>query len=313
MNVSSAMPEAQSKSESVLVRNRLPVAFSFDVEEHYRIEAAYGVICPAQTQQEYAKRMEQCTRWLVEAVEQSGGKATFFFVGQIAQTHPQLIREIVQAGHEIACHSWAHERIHRLTSESFRNDLRSAKQALEEVSGQKVVGYRAPTFSITRETSWAIDALVAEGFSYDSSIFPVRHDRYGIPDAPTQPFWAIGANSKILELPPATLRVGRTNLPAAGGGYFRLFPSGILRRAARKRAQDPLGAAVLYFHPWEFDPEQPKLPLKKLSKWRTYVGISSTRKRLQKLLREFESVRMIDLAERALTQTLCSFPIGSAC
>ncbi len=282
---------------------RLRVAFSFDVEEHYRIEAALGLTCMPETQAEYARRMEDCTRWLLEAVNQSGGKATFFIVGQIAKSHPSLIRDIAESGHEIACHSWAHERIHRLNPESFREDLRLAKEALEDASGQKVVGYRAPTFSITRETAWAIDGLVAEGFIYDSSIFPIRHDRYGIPEAPTKPFYAQGKESKILELPPATLRFLGQNLPAAGGGYFRLFPTKILRTAARKRSQEPLGASVLYFHPWEFDPTQPKLPLKKLSKWRTYVGIKSARKRLQRLLNEFECVKMLDLAEKAKGET----------
>jgi polysaccharide deacetylase family protein (PEP-CTERM system associated) len=272
----------------------MSVCFTFDIEEHDRIEAAVGLTCSPELKAEYSRRMEASTRWLLETFAEFNARATFFVVGQIATTHPQLIRDMAVAGHEVACHSWDHRRVSRFTPEEFRADFRRAKDALEEASGQPVFGFRAPTFSITRETPWAIDVLVEEGIKYDSSIFPVRHDRYGIPDAPRFPFLARGQTRSILELPPATWRVGGYNLPAAGGGYFRLFPPAIMRAAVRQAQRELTGVPVLYFHPWEFDPEQPRLPLVRVSRFRTYVGISRTRKRLRKLLARFGSRTMIE-------------------
>jgi polysaccharide deacetylase family protein (PEP-CTERM system associated) len=148
------------------------------------------------------------------------------------------------------------------------------------------------------ETAWAIDVLAEEGMRYDSSIFPVRHDRYGVPSAPRVPFRARGLERSLLELPPATWRVGFFNLPAAGGGYFRLFPPAIMRAAVRQLDRSEASVPVLYFHPWEFDPTQPRLPLGRADRWRTYVGIKRTRSRLRKLLERYGSIRLVDAAER---------------
>lgn len=263
------------------------VVFSFDVEEHDRIEAAAGIPCPAGLRAEYAERMERSTRELLDELARAGAKATFFIVGQIGETHPKLVRAVAEAGHEVASHGYDHRRVHRFTPETFREDLRRSRGALEQASGAKVVGYRAPTFSVVRATAWAVDALADEGFLYDSSIFPVRHDRYGVPDAPRVPFRVAGERREILELPPATLRLAGQNLPVAGGGYFRLFPPAVLRAGVRQLHRQPTGVGVLYFHPWEFDPGQPKLPLKRLSRWRTYVGVAKTTPRLRALLRRY--------------------------
>jgi polysaccharide deacetylase family protein (PEP-CTERM system associated) len=276
----------------------MAVCFTFDVELHDQIEAAADTICPEPLRAEYARRMEECTRWLLDALAEVGGRATFFVVGQIARTHPQLIRDLVGAGHEVGCHSLNHHRVHRQTSAEFRADLREARSLLEDAGGAAVVGYRAPTFSITRETAWAIDVLAEEGMRYDSSIFPVRHDRYGVPDAPRLPFRVIGRKRSLFELPLATLRMASLNLPAAGGGYFRLFPPAIMRAAVRQIERDAAGIAVLYFHPWEFDSTQPRLPLGRLNAFRTYVGIRRSRWRLQSLLTQFGSVRMIDAVDK---------------
>jgi polysaccharide deacetylase family protein (PEP-CTERM system associated) len=270
------------------------VCFTFDVEEHHRIEAAAGLVCPTDLQVEYARRMEDRTRWLLDTLAEFNARATFFIVGQIAATHPALIADIAAPGHEVACHGWDHRRVHHSTPELFRDDLRRAKDSLEQAGGQAVVGFRAPTFSITRETAWAIDVLVEEGFRYDSSIFPVRHDRYGVPDAPRVPFHVQGHTRAILELPPATWRVAGLNLPAAGGGYFRLFPLAILRAAVRQASRAARAAPVLYFHPWEFDPEQPRLPLSRAARFRTYVGIGRTERRLKRLLSQYHSRPMIE-------------------
>jgi polysaccharide deacetylase family protein (PEP-CTERM system associated) len=275
----------------------MPVCFTFDIEEHDRIEAAATLPCSDALRREYGRRMEDCTRWLLDAMADAGAQGTFFLVGHIAVTHPRLVHDIAAAGHEIACHSHEHHRLHRLTPDSFRADVRRARAALEQVSGQPVVGYRAPTFSITRDTAWAIDILAEEGFRYDSSVFPVRHDRYGVPDAPRFPFYASGSSRSLLELPPATYALGPFRLPAAGGGYFRLFPPTIMRGAIRQALEQSPAVPVLYFHPWEFDPSQPRLPLGRLSRFRTYVGIKKSRARLQRLLKQFGSRRMIDAVE----------------
>lgn len=289
----------------------MPALFSFDVEEHHRIEAATGIDCSPSLRDEYARRMEDCTRWLLDCLARNNARATFFIVGEIARSHPKLIADVAQAGHEVASHGWDHRRVHRFTPKEFAADCRQVKDALEQASGQAVVGYRAPTFSVMRETAWAIDELVDAGFQYDSSIFPVRHDRYGVPDAPRVPFRVRGIQQSILELPPVTYRVAGMNLPAAGGGYFRLFPPAILRAGVRQALAEPTESAVLYFHPWEFDPDQPKLPLKKLSRWRTYVGIGRSRGRLSKLIGRFGSGRMIDSAQRLQSKKLPEFDLGN--
>jgi polysaccharide deacetylase family protein (PEP-CTERM system associated) len=274
------------------------VILSFDVEEHHRIEAAAGVAVPDATKAEYARRMEDRTRAILQLLDTRGVKATFFIVGEIAETHPTLVRDIATAGHEIASHSWDHRRVHHFDPASFRDDLMKSKDALERASGQTVVGFRAPTFSVVRQTGWAVDVLAECGFTYDSSVFPVRHDRYGIPDAPRAPFRAAGHTRSILELPPATYRMLGQNLPVAGGGYFRLFPPFVMRAGIRQLAAKTVpSVAMLYFHPWEFDPGQPRLPLKRLSRWRTYVGIEKSMGRLERLLsRPYTFKRAVDVA-----------------
>src|ERR1700721_3318013 len=234
---------------------------SFDVEEHYRIEAASGLSCSPEFKTEYARRMDASTKMLLEKLQENRVKATFFIVGEIARTHPSLVREIANEGHEIGSHSWDHQRVHRFNPQEFRLDLMKSKDALEQVIGGPVFGFRAPTFSIVRETGWAVDVLADCGFEYDSSIFPVRHDRYGIPDAPRRPFRAIGANHELIELPPLTFRFAGMNFPVAGGGHFPLFPLAMMRSGlsqAAQPAQTP-AVALLYFHPWGFDPDPPRL------------------------------------------------------
>ncbi len=186
-----------------------------------------------------------------------------------------------------------------LTPDSFREDLRASRDALEQLTGEPVVGYRAPTFSVVSRTAWAIDVLAEEGFLYDSSIYPVRHDRYGEPRAPRAPFVVRGVQRTILEMPPATLRLGNYNLPVGGGGYFRLFPLSLLERAIRQaEAELAPPVVMLYFHPWEFDPDQERLPLRRLSRFRTYVGIGRSRGRLSTLMRRHHFARAVDVATR---------------
>ncbi|HEV3144062.1 MAG TPA: DUF3473 domain-containing protein, partial [Gemmataceae bacterium] len=188
------------------------------------------------------------------------------------------------------------------TPASFREDVRISQDALEQAGGASIVGFRAPTFSIVRQTAWAVDVLAELGMRYDSSIFPVQHDRYGLPDAPRTPFLVRGENSELLELPPATWRCAGWNLPVAGGGYFRLFPLFVMERGLRQLARLPASAGMLYFHPWEFDPEQPRLPLGRLSRFRTYVGMRRTRERLKALLSRHRFARAIDAVEKLEAQ-----------
>src|SRR5438874_6658664 len=193
----------------------------FDVEEHWRIEAASRLSFDAERRHYYAGRVGPTTRWILEQLARFEQKATFFLVGQLAREQPDLVRDIVADGHEVANHSWDHQRVHNFTPEQFRQDLRQSRDALEQIIGRPVVGYRAPTFSVVRQTAWALDVLAEEGFRYDSSIYPVRHDRYGVPDAPRGPFLAQGRTHSLLELPPVRLDVLGLHLPAGGGGYFR--------------------------------------------------------------------------------------------
>jgi polysaccharide deacetylase family protein (PEP-CTERM system associated) len=238
--------------------------------------------------------MDESTRWLLDLLARRQVLATFFVVGEIARSHPELIRAMIEGGHEVASHSWDHRRVHHFNPQSFREDVRTSKDALEQASGAAVAGFRAPTFSIMHETSWAIDVLAELGMRYDSSIFPVRHDRYGVPDAPRTPFLVRGTNSELLELPPVTTRLLNMNVPVGGGGYFRLFPRFLLEQGLRQLAEAPINASVVYFHPWEFDPSQPRLPLGRVSRFRTYVGINENRDRFDNLLGRHQFGRMID-------------------
>jgi polysaccharide deacetylase family protein (PEP-CTERM system associated) len=286
------------------------IVLSFDVEEHHRIEAAADLLIDPSLAAAYRARLDPSTRYLLERLEDCDIKATFFVVGEIARSHPGLVRDIHRAGHEVASHGWDHRRIHRFTPASFREDLHRSKDALEQVTGAPVLGYRAPTFSVVLQTAWAIDVLSEAGLLYDSSIYPVRHDRYGIPAAPRAPFRAEGRDHTILELPPATLRLLGMNLPMGGGGYFRLFPLWVLEQAVRQSVRDCRPrVAMLYFHPWEFDPEQPRLPLGRMNRFRTYMGLTKTKSRLDALLSRHSFSRARDLADRLKDSHLPRFPL----
>jgi polysaccharide deacetylase family protein (PEP-CTERM system associated) len=279
----------------------VPVVLSFDIEEHHRIEAAAGLEVEATLQGDYRQRMCRVTGWILEKLAERNIPATFFIIGQIARDDPGLVRSIHKAGHEVASHGWDHRRIHVMSPEAFREDVRKSKDTLEQACGGAVVGYRAPTFSLVKKTAWALDVLPEIGLLYDSSIYPVHHDRYGIPDAPRGPFLAQGTRHQILELPPATLRIGGVNVPIGGGGYFRMLPWPLMKLALSHSRRDPRsGVTVLYFHPWEFDPDQPRLPLKRLNRFRTYVGIRRSQGRLTRLFSVCPFVRAVDLAEGLL-------------
>lgn len=279
------------------------IVLSFDIEEHHRIEAAVHLNPDSGLKTHYSMRMETVTRRILDNLARREITATFFIVSEIAQENPLLIREIHEAGHEVASHSWDHRRIHHFTPKSFAEDLKRSKDTLEQITSEPVFGFRAPTFSLVRETRWAIDVLAEQGFLYDSSIFPVRHDRYGVASAPRVPFLLQGSEHSLIELPPATLRLLGMNLPVGGGGYFRLFPLFLLKWALWQLRGKPFPSIpTLYFHPWEFDPEQARLPLNKLSSWRTYVGLSGSTNKLDKLLSTNCFARAVDVAQQIEAQ-----------
>jgi polysaccharide deacetylase family protein (PEP-CTERM system associated) len=301
--------QADATQTTVDRHSDAPIILSFDVEEHHRIEAAAGITCAPPLQAEYGRRMNMCTRWLLDELAQHGIRATFFVVGEVALSHPELIRAMHAAGHEVASHGWDHRRVHRLTPAEFRDDVRRSTERIEDLTGTAVMGYRAPTFSIMRETAWAIDVLADLGLRYDSSIYPVRHDRYGVAAAPRFPFRVRGQDHTLLEIPPATLRLGGVNLPVGGGGYFRLLPLWLMERAlAQVRRDGRPPVTMLYFHPWEFDPDQPRLPLGRLSRFRTYVGTGRSRKRLGVLFGRHQFSRAMDAA-RAIECSGQSLPL----
>jgi polysaccharide deacetylase family protein (PEP-CTERM system associated) len=292
-------PLAVSRGAATPPEENAEVILSFDVEEHHRIEAAAGLDIAPELRALYSDRVGTATCWVLDRLAEREIKATFFIVGQVAERDPALVRAIHGAGHEVASHGWEHRRVLEMTPATFREDVRRSTDALEQIIGAAVVGYRAPTFSIVRQTAWALDVLAELGVLYDSSIYPVRHDRYGVHRAPRAPFLAWGAGRAIVEFPPATLRIIGTNLPVGGGGYFRLLPAWLLERALNqvRHACRP-AVAMLYFHPWEFDPGQPRLPLRRLARFRTYVGIARNGNRLVTLLSRHPFSRAVDVARR---------------
>jgi polysaccharide deacetylase family protein (PEP-CTERM system associated) len=259
--------------------------FSVDVEEYFQVNAFDGLIAPGDWSR-LPSRVEESVDHLLGLLAEHRATATFFTLGWIAKRHPLLIRRIVDAGHEIASHGWWHRRVPTLRASQFRHDVRSSKAVLEDITGAPVIGYRAPSFSIVPGCEWAFDVLVEEGYRYDSSLFPVRRRGYGYPGSPSTPHERRCAASTIVELPPATLGLWGARLPAAGGGYLRHLPLALIRGAVRQHARAG-SPAMLYIHPWELDPGQPRLPVGAVTRLRHYRGLSSTAQRLTVLLREF--------------------------
>lgn len=260
-------------------------ALSFDVEEHFQVAAFWSTMRRRQWDN-YESRVERNVEKILSILSVQGVHATFFILGWVAQKHPELVRTIASYGHEIASHGFGHELITSQTPGLFREDVRNSKDILENIIGGPVHGYRAPSFTITPETKWALPILVEEGYVYDSSIFPIQHDRYGMPGANPWCHLLETQAGVLWEVPPSTLRMGPIRLPIAGGGYFRLYPYQILRNLLTRAATDgqPL---VMYFHPWELDPDQPRMEGSLVSKFRHYLNLRKTEARLQQLVKDF--------------------------
>lgn len=284
--------------------------FSVDVEDYFHVEAFADVV-PRTSWDGYPLRVEDNTRRLLDLLDERGIDATFFILGWVADRCPGLVREIVARGHEVACHSYWHRLVYGMTPEEFRADTRRAKDVIEQAAGCAVTGYRAPSYSITARSLWALGILAEEGFGYDSSIFPIRHDVYGIPDAPRAPWQVSTAGGSLVEYPISTFRVaGATNLPVGGGGYLRLLPFWYTRFGFnRVRAENlPL---IAYVHPWEVDPDQPRIPGRLRSRLRHYTNLNKTLARLSALLRlgDFSSFASSGLAGTAHT---VNYPLQTA-
>lgn len=280
----------------------LPVlrnAMSIDVEDYFHVAALASSIPRSQwDNMEY--RAEMNTRRLLEVFAEAGVTATFFVLGWVARRSPGLVREIQAAGHEVACHGMSHKLIYTQTPQEFAAETRVAKALLEDITGTRIQGYRAATYSITNKSLWALDVLCEVGFTYDSSIFPIKHDLYGIPDAPQVPTRITGpGGGSVVEFPMSTVSMFGIRLPVSGGGYFRLLPYALLRAGLRKlnrRLQRPF---VFYLHPWEIDPDQPRIEASLLSRVRHYTNLERCEQRLRHLLSEFRFTTVCEVLASA--------------
>ena len=259
--------------------------FTVDVEEYFQVSAFESVV-PHDTWDRFESRVAASVSRVLDLLARHDARGTFFILGWLAERHPGMVRRIAEAGHEIASHGWDHRRVAAQTREQFRLSVRRTKQALEDLTGAAVLGFRAPSFSIVPGREWALDILIEEGYRYDSSLFPIRRLGYGYPRGGRDPYWLERPGGRILEVPPATLRRLGVTIPAGGGAYFRLLPYQLVSAALRdcERRGAP---GTFYVHPWELDPEQPRLAVSWVTRARHYGGLARAGRRLEQLLNEF--------------------------
>lgn len=267
--------------------------FSVDVEDYFQVVAFERVVDQGAWGR-YPSRVEANTDRLLELLDQQGIHGTFFTLGWLAVRYPNLVRRIAGQGHEVASHGYWHRRVHTLTPDEFRSDIREARLAIEDASGQPCVGFRAPSFSIVPGCEWAFDVLLEEGYRYDSSLFPIRRPDYGFPESLEVPYVISRPAGELLELPMATTPFAGMRLPAAGGAYFRQLPYSLVQSAFRHWGERGI-SAMFYIHPWEYDTDQPRLPCGWLTALRHYRNLDQTWARLERLLAEF---RFTSVAER---------------
>ncbi len=267
--------------------SKLKNAMTVDVEDYFQVSAFESYISKNQWDK-LPQRVEQNTNRVLDIFAKHEVKATFFTLGWVAERYPDLVKRIVKEGHELACHGYEHIRVTQQTPEQFRADISKTKKILENLGGCEVKGYRAASYSINKTNLWALDILQEEGFKYSSSIYPVKHDLYGIPDAPRFMYESI-SGSNFKEIPITTLRFGGKNIPCGGGGFFRFYPYIFSKWAFNRVNNQENQAGLFYFHPWEIDPEQPKqddLSLK--TQFRHYLNLNRMENRLEQLLSDFE-------------------------
>lgn len=272
--------------------------FTVDVEEYFQV-VALAPWAPMSRWESFESRVEASVDALLELMASHGAGGTFFTVGWVAERHPGLVRRIADAGHELASHTYDHVRVTQQTPAQFRESIRRTKSVLENLAGATVQGFRAPSFSIVQGTEWALDLLLEEGHTYDSSLFPVTRHQYGYAGGARDPYWITRPAGRLAEFPPTTVAIGGRNLPAAGGAYFRLLPYALVR--AGLRSAEARGVpGTFYIHPWEWDPGQPRLGVPLLTRLRHYGGLAGVMPRLVRLFQEFSFGSIRDGATAAL-------------
>jgi polysaccharide deacetylase family protein (PEP-CTERM system associated) len=279
--------EVLEQQTSALARRGPPVRhfFTVDVEEYFQVNAFEDVI-PRDEWSNWPSRLEHATGTLLELLERRRTTGTFFVLGWIAERSPHVVRQIASAGHEVASHGYWHRRAFKMSRDEFREDVRASKAVLEDIIGRTVIGFRAPSFSITPGAEWTFDVLLEEGYRYDSSLFPVRRRGYGYPTAPRDAHLLRRSTGTLVEFPMATARLAGISIPAAGGGYLRQLPFALIRRAFRQ-AEGRSQAATFYIHPWEIDADQPRVPVSMLTRVRHYRGLARTLERVDRILDSF--------------------------
>jgi polysaccharide deacetylase family protein (PEP-CTERM system associated) len=281
---------------------------SFDVEDYFQVGAFADRVNKSQWDQ-FPSRVEANTKKILELLAVSGRQGTFFTLGWVAEKFPALVRAIAEAGHEVACHSHEHRRVFDLTPHIFREDTLRAKRAIEDACGRQIFGYRAPNFSITDKSLWALEILAELGFRYDSSIFPVDHPDYGMLKSPRFPFVVSTNSGPLVEFPMTTLELGSRRSPLSGGAYLRLLPYWYTRwglRYVNVRESQPF---CVYLHPWELDTEQPRLSVSLSARLRHYIGLRGTESKLGRLLKDFEFQQMNSLIEELSGES--SLPVSN--
>lgn len=291
------------KDINTSAKGKITHAMTVDVEDYFHVAAFAEVIDPKDWSH-WPSRVEANTQRLLSLFAEHQIKITFFILGWVAERYPQLVRDIQAQGHEIASHGYSHQLIYRQTPEVFRAETAKSKYLLEDILQQPVNGYRAASYSITRQSLWALDILAELGFTWDSSIFPTRHDNYGIPGSPEEPYEIITrSGARLLEFPLTTAKVLGQAIPAAGGGYFRQYPYFLSRWLFERASLQQTKPQIFYLHPWEIDPEQPRVPNASwFSNFRHYTNLKRCLPRLEKMLEDF--------AFGTLSQSLASAPIS---
>lgn len=263
---------------------------SIDVEDYFQVSAFEGVV-PRERWDSCESRVVASTSRILNLFAEYQVHGTFFVLGWVAERYPALIRRIADLGHELASHSYWHRLVYDLTPDAFREDLARARDVIQQAAGVRVRGFRAPSYSVIERSLWALDVLVEEGYAYDASIFPIRHDRYGIPKAPRHAYRHASGDRSLLEVPGSTALIGSVRVPI-GGGYFRLLPYATTRWAISTINRKEQRPAVFYLHPWELDPDQPRLQAGRVTSWRHYNGIDEAESRLRRLLTDFRWDRL---------------------
>jgi polysaccharide deacetylase family protein (PEP-CTERM system associated) len=272
-------------------------ALTIDLEDYYHVSAFRENVAPGDWSSQ-PSRVERNTSLLLDLLDEAGCKATFFTLGWVAEQHPGIVRQVAERGHEIACHSMRHRIVFEMKPEEFREDTLQAKRLLEDCSGTPVRGYRAPSFSITQDSLWALGILAELGFTYDSSIFPVKHPSYGMPGFSRDPHRFETPHGSIVVYPMTTLEMAGRRSPFVGGAYFRLLPYRYTRWGIRFLNTHENRPVCVYLHPWELDPEQPRIAGKLSSRVRHYIGLKNTRAKFRNLMRDFEFCPLGVLASR---------------